>query len=289
MMAQYEQDFGDGSKAPETGRGAAGAGGSARTATAAAGSGAAYALDYDEEREGGVMGYLHRLFGAREEAIIGLVALLFAAGIAGLVLKDAYVARFKDKSGVQRITALKWNERTLVFPIEGFDTAGRRALFDVVVLTKNYGWVLGSTTELERDGEKLNAKAIEEEVLAPQLREGLGRARELIAVGVASQEGELEREIQRGGLRATRIAQWVRGALGEKVPMWTLNLGRYLDPCTNCEDAETSWQRPFVVIAVGETEAGVNIGEALRNAMSDKENLPSPDRYSTFAMSKFTK
>ena len=71
--------------------------------------------------------------------------------------------------------------------------------------------------------------------------------------------------------------------------MWTLNLGRYLDPCTDCEDAETSWQRPFVVIAVRDTDEGVNLSEALRSAMSDKENLPSPDRYSTFAMSKYVK
>lgn len=278
-MVSYEKDFGDASKAPDTRR---------ATVAGAAQAAATTAID-EEERESGAMGFLHRLFGAREEAIIGLIALVFATFVTGLVLKDAYFARFKDKSGVQRITAKKWNDRTLVFPIEGTDKAGRRALFDVVVLTKNYGWVLGSTSELERGDQKLNARDIEDEVLAPQLREGLGSARELIAVGVASQEGELDREIQRGGLRAARIASWVRGALGEKIPMWTLNLGRYLDPCTDCEDAETSWQRPFVVIAVRQTDDGVNIAEALRNAMSDKENLPSPDRYSTFAMAKFVK
>lgn len=277
-MVEYEKEFGDGVKARDARLG--------QPALATAGSAAAY-FDDEPEREGGILGFLHRLFGAREEAIIGLVSLLFATVITGLVIKDAYFARYKDKSGVQRITALRWNERTLVFPIEGFDKAGNRALFDVVVLTKNYGWVLGSTSELERGDQKLNAKDIEEEVLAPQLREGLGRARELIAVGVASQEGELEREIQRGGLRASQIAKWVRGALGEKIPMWTLNLGRYLDPCTDCEDAETSWQRPFVVIAVREADGGMNIAEALRSAMSDKENLPSPDRYSTFALSKY--
>lgn len=278
-MVQYEQDFGDGSKAPETRR---------ATSTAAAATADAF-HDEEPERERGIMGKLHRLFGAREEAIIGLLTLFFATAVTAVVLKDAYFARYKDKSGVQRIIASKWNERTLVFPIEGLDASGRRALFDVVVLTKNYGWVLGSTSELERDGTTLNARDIEDEVLAPQLRQGLGNARELIAVGVASQEGELQREIQRGGLRAARIAQWVRGAMGERVPMWTLNLGRYLEPCTACEDAETSWQRPFIVIAVRDTDNGVNLTEALRNAMSDKENLPSPDRYSTFVLTKYVK
>lgn len=271
-MAQYENEFGDG-----------------RRTGAAAAAGATQDVLRSGDGDGDDRpGFLTRLFGAREETLIGIAALLFTLAVGGIVLKDAYVAQFKDKSGV-RVLVKKWNERTLVFPIEGWDTSGRRALFDVVVLTKNYGWVLGSTSELERGSDKLDARAIEEEVLAPQLREGLGSARELIAVGVASQEGEIEREIQRGGLRAARIAQWVRGALGESIPMWTLNLGRYLEPCTTCEDAETSWQRPFVVIAVREADSGVAIGEALRNAMSDKENLPSPDRYSTFALARYTK
>jgi len=262
-MVHYEKDFGDEKHA----RGA-------------------LLADAVPQNEGG---FLERLFGSRQETTIGLLALLFTLTIAALVAKDAYISKFKDKSGVVRILPKRWNERTLAFPIEGTDSAGRRALFDVVVLTKNYGWVLGSTTELERGDQRLTPRDIEEEVLAPQLREGLGSARELIGVGVASQEGELEREIQRGGLRASRIAQWVQGALGEKIPMWTLNLGRYVEPCSECEDADTSWQRPFIVIAVRETDQGVNIGEALRSAMSDKENLPSPDRYSTFALSKFVK
>ncbi len=233
--------------------------------------------------------WLTRLFGNQYEALIGALALLLTAGVAGIAIKDAIVSTSKDKSGLQRIVAKKWNERTLVFPIEGIDKAGRRALFDVVVLTKNYGWVRGSTTELERGETRLSAEDIENEVLAPQLREGLGSARELIAVGLASQEGELEREIQRGGLRAARIAEWVHGAVDASIPMWTLNLGRYLEPCTECEDADTSWQRPFIVIAVRQADAGTNTGEALNAAMSDKENLPSPSRYSSYALAKYSK
>lgn len=265
-MVHYEREFGDEKR---------------RSAGPVAAAG--------EETVSGWAGWFNRFFGAGTETIIGALAIAFVATIAGLVIKDAIFSRFKDKSGVQRILAQRWNERTLVFPIEGTDAAGRRALFDVVVLTKNYGWVLGSTTELERGEQRLTPADIESEVLAPQLREGLGSARELIAVGVASQEGELAREVQRGGLRAAQIAKWVHGAVGNKMPMWTLNLGRYLEPCADCETEETSWQRPFVVIAVRAADPGVNLGEALSVAMSDKENLPSPERYSTFALAKYSK
>jgi hypothetical protein len=233
--------------------------------------------------------WLYRLFGARHEALIGTLALLFTAGVTGLVVRDAILSGSKDKSGLRRIIAKKWNERTMAFPIEGTDKSGKGALFDVVVLTKDYGWVKGSTSELERGDTKLSAEDIENEVLAPQLRQGLGSARELIAVGLASVEGNIENETQRGGLRANRIAEWVRSAVDPSIPMSTLNLGRYLEPCTDCETEDTSWQRPFIVIAVKQADAGTNIGEALQNAMSDKENLPSPSRYSAFALSKFAK
>lgn len=230
-----------------------------------------------------------RLFGARYESLIGVLVLLFSLTIAGIVIKDAVQSSAKDKSGLKRIIAQRWNERTLVFPIEGRDSAGRSALFDVVILTKSYGWVKGSTSELERDSVRLNASDIENEVLAPQLRSGLGSARELIAVGLASVEGNIDTEVQRGGLRAARIAQWVRGAVGPSMPMMTLNLGRYLEICSDCETEDTSWQRPFMVIAVKQADAGTDIGEALRDAMSGKANLPSPDLYSTFALARYTK
>ena len=233
--------------------------------------------------------WLPRLFGSRQEAVIGALALAFTAGVGALVINDAIQSSSKDKSGLRRIIAKKWNERTMAFPIDGTDKSGRNALFDVVVLTKDYGWIKGSTTELERGDTKLTAEAIENEVLAPQLREGLGSARELIAVGLASVEGNIENEIQRGGLRANRIAAWVRTAVDPAIPMSTLNLGRYLEPCTDCETDDTSWQRPFIVIAVRQADAGTNIGEALQNAMSNTQNLPSPARYSTFALARYGK
>jgi hypothetical protein len=240
--------------------------------------------EYQEEnRSGG------SFFGVGSQTIIGALILLFTAGVFGNVAWDAYISNNKDKTGARRILAKRWNERTLVFPIEGADRAGRRALFDVVVLTKNYGWVRGSTTELEKDDQRLSPQEIQDEVLAPQLREGLGTARGLIAVGLASQEGEVEREEQRGGMRAIRTAQWVQEALGERIPMWTLNLGRYVDPCTDCEDSDTSWQRPFIVIAVRQADEGTHISEALADAMSDTTNLPAPSRYSAFAFTKFTR
>ncbi|MFT3730057.1 MAG: hypothetical protein QM780_01345 [Hyphomicrobium sp.] len=225
--------------------------------------------------------------GSTFDWILGALILLFTTGVFASVAWDAYLANDKDKTGVRRIIAKRWNDRTLVFPIEGTDRQGRRAVFDVVVLTKNYGWVRGSTTELAKDDRRLSADEIQDEVLAPQLRQGLGSALGLIAVGLASQEGDVAREEQRGAERSVRTARWVQSALGDRIPMWTLNLGRYVDPCADCEDTDTSWQRPFIVIAVRQADEGAHISEALADAMSGTTNLPAPSRYSAFAFAKF--
>ena len=171
-------------------------------------------------------GWRGSLFGGSMQTAIGVLVLLFTIGVFGFVIRDAIVSSSKDKTSAKRIIATRWNERTLVFPIEGVDKSNRHVVFDVVVLTKDYGWVRGSTTELEKGERRLSPDEIQNEVLAPQLRKGLGTARALIAVGLASQEGDVSREEQRGGLRAIRTAELVRGAVGSSIPMWTLNLGR---------------------------------------------------------------
>ena len=87
--------------------------------------------------------------------------------------------------------------------------------------------------------------------------------------------------------RAKQAATLIAGAVDTATPIWTLNLGQYRDPCANCETGGTSWQRPFIVIAVKETEPGTDVGEALADAMTGKEKLPSPSSYSVFALNRF--
>ena len=80
-----------------------------------------------EYQEDARSGWLASFFGGRGQAVLGTLLMLFTVGVFGVVARDAYISNFKDKSGVKRIIAKRWNERTLVFPIEGTDRAGRRA------------------------------------------------------------------------------------------------------------------------------------------------------------------
>lgn len=177
-------------------------------------------------------------------------------------------------------------EKATMIEITGFDKAGRRGLFEVVVLNKDYMWVHASSDQLERQGKKIPAAAVAEAVLDEDARISLAEAREIVAVGTASQEGQAEAELERARKRAERTAQIAGGPAPEWVPVYTLNLGQYREPCAACETTGTSWQRPFIFISVKSLEDGTVLKEALADAMSGKDYLPSPQSYSAFELTK---
>jgi len=217
----------------------------------------------------------------------GVTAASVVAAGSSMIVYDAVDHQIRAKATPPPVVMTRWDDNSVVFPITGFDKAGRKASFNVLLLTKEYSWSRGSTNELVKSGRTLSPAEVLTEVFSNRVRDGLKSARELIAVGIASQEGNPETELQRAGLRARQTAEWTRAALGPEVRMLTLNLGQYRVACTACETGDTTWQRPFVLIAIREEQDGVVIAEALANAMTDRVNVPSPESYSAFRMDRF--
>jgi hypothetical protein len=182
---------------------------------------------------------------------------------------------------------IRQTRNSTVFTIEGKDQAGRRGTFDVVVLNKSFLWVRGSAYQLEKDGKTIAGSDLAAAVLDDEVRTALADAAAVIAVGAASQEGSAVEEQARAERRARTAAALVGNAVTANVPVWTLNLGQYREQCTDCETGGTSWQRPFIVIAVKSLEPDTDMGEALADAMSGKERLPSPKNYSAFGLTRF--
>ena len=180
---------------------------------------------------------------------------------------------------------VRQTQATLIFAIEGYDSAGRRGTFDVVVAKKQFLWVRGSSDNLEKDGRVISGAELARDVLDQQVRDGLQNAREIVAVGTASQEGDPTEEKARAGRRAAKTAAIVKEAVDPGTPISTLNLGQYRLSCATCEaGSATDWQRPFMVIAVKQLEEGTILSEALADAMTDKDGLPSPASYSAFEL-----
>jgi hypothetical protein len=218
------------------------------------------------------------------------VAATTAAVVVHNAVVDPYVAPFVQTESVPLAAAtpepVRQTSGTLIFAIEGRDRAGRRATFDVVVAKKQFLWVRGSSDQLEKDGRVISGAELESDVLDGEVRNALANAREIIAVGTASQEGNPAEERERAGRRAKTTAGLVAAAVDSAIPVSSLNLGQYRERCATCEKGGTDWQRPFMVIAVKELEQGTVVGEALADAMTGKDKLPSPASYSAFELTR---
>ncbi|MDZ4790798.1 MAG: hypothetical protein SGJ17_06235 [Hyphomicrobiales bacterium] len=182
------------------------------------------------------------------------------------------------------VTTQRWGE-AVVFPINGVDAGGRRAAFDVAVLPKEYTWARKDDKHLARDGRTL-ADAEVQALFSDDFRTGIGRSADVIGVGVASQEGDVVEESGRAARRALTAGGWLATARGEGALVWQLNLGQYKGTCASADKGDTSWQRPVIMVGVREKDEGVNLGEALGDAMTGKSNLPSRDCYSNFTMER---
>ncbi|WBT38173.1 MULTISPECIES: hypothetical protein [Hyphomicrobium] len=222
-------------------------------------------------------------------AALGSTAVLTtAAVVVHNVVVDPYAEPYvpTEIAPLSAAEPMRQTKGTLIFEIEGRDKAGRRGTFDVVVAKKQFLWVRGSAEDLERDGRVISGAEIAGDVLDQEVRDGLASAREIVAVGTASQEGNPVEEKKRAARRATRTAELVSGAIDASIPISSLNLGQYRERCVSCDADGTNWQRPFMVIAVKELEEGTVVAEALADAMTGKERLPSPASYSAFELTK---
>lgn len=230
--------------------------------------------------------WLRWLFASGGENAGKLLAASVIAGTTAWTATDTIESRSRSKFLNPVINAESLSPATRAFVIEGSDQAGRRAEFDLIVANSQYTWERGSTERLARNEKPLSRAEIDSEVLDDLVRARLKLAKQLIAVGTASQEGDPQEEIVRAGKRAEQAAQWIAPFADENTPIWTLNLGQYRDPCEACDTDATNWQRPFIVVAVRRASWGVDLGEALAAALASTSNLPSVDRYSAYAMSR---
>jgi hypothetical protein len=233
------------------------------------------------------IGWMRWLFSRGGEMAGRLLAASVILGTTGWIVWDAYDARLRAKFLRPVISAERLSPVTHAYVIQGLDSQGRRADFDLIVADKTFTWEHGSTDKLTRNDHPLTADEVQSVILDSLVRARLKSAQHLIAVGTASEEGDPTQEKHRAGRRAERTAQWLASVADEKTPVWTLNLGQYQQPCDTCDTNETSWQRPFLIIAVQRAAWGTDISEALADALASASNLPSPERYSTFALARF--
>jgi hypothetical protein len=187
-----------------------------------------------------------------------------------------------------KVETQRWGSST-IFPIEGKDSAGRRAAFDVAVLPKELSWVSKSSTQLSHGSEVIPDDQLTTRLFSQELRDGLAQSKHVIAIGLASQEGQVEEETVRAASRARTAAGWLANAIGAEAGIWLLNLGQFKRAgCkAQTETTDTSWQRPVILVGVRSQDEGTELSQAFADAINGKSNLPSRDCYSSFELTRF--
>jgi hypothetical protein len=152
--------------------------------------------------------------------------------------------------------------------LSGEDTSGRRADFRFYVLNERYAWALGSAQRIEDRGLAANFNTL---MGTSEFKERLCTADAVLGVGAASYEGETATNHKLAGARSKVIAQQAKAVADTcsagGPTAYTVNLGEHVEN----ESSNTADQRKVVVILVRNSEEGVNVTEALKNAVGDAE------------------
>ena len=177
-------------------------------------------------------------------------------------------------------------ENAFFFRIDGKDSQGQPATFDFIMLTNEFTWVKGSTSQVISGDKVIPEAEAAERVLTQQVRDSLASASDLIAVGLASSEGERTQEEARALDRAKTVSRWMSKVSKPEIALWTLTLGQYDKACKEQEDTDSSFERPVIFAGVRSKADGANLQEALADAISGHDNLPSRGCYSRFDLEK---
>ena len=177
-------------------------------------------------------------------------------------------------------------ENAFFFRIDGKDSQGQPATFDFIMLTNEFTWVKGSTSQVISGDKVIPEAEAAERVLTQQVRDSLASASNLIAVGLASSEGERTQEEARALDRAKTVSRWMSKVSKPEIVLWTLTLGQYDKACKELEDTDSSFERPVIFAGVRYKADGANLQEALADAISGHDNLPSRGCYSRFDLEK---
>jgi hypothetical protein len=159
--------------------------------------------------------------------------------------------------------------------VTGEDEKGRRAAFDIVMVTQ---------------GISFTYKQVEPNMPASEMRRSIAahfaNATDIIATGTASSQGSRRTEEERAAQRAKKLGEFAADA-APTANVWQLNLGQNLVKCRDCGADATANQRPALLIGVAFREGpDVDLKQALKMAFTRRPDLPNLSEFSLFEFSR---
>ncbi|MEM1105095.1 MAG: hypothetical protein AAGH87_01800 [Pseudomonadota bacterium] len=163
-----------------------------------------------------------------------------------------------------------WGESA---PFSGADADGRSAEFRLYVLSDEYAWRLGSSTDVLDGGQVVELSSV---LATPQFQSRFCAAKAAFSVGAASHEGPTAGNHRLARARAATVIERLQANRGAcppgQVPIFfAVTLGEHQNemacpagaPCSD----DTSPQRRVVLVAAETATLGVDLQQALRAAI----------------------
>lgn len=175
--------------------------------------------------------------------------------------------------------------------VEGRDSQGKSAEFNIAVLSVEYKWLLGSNFQVQSNDKVISLDLLKLNLEQDGIQNIMDNPSEIIAVGTASCEGKIAIE-QRRALERSRRIQLLARKLFSNAPnikgYRLLNLGQFRrNDCQPNQDA-TAYQRSIMIIGVRNQSPGVILDEALRDRLEKKPFADFKlDDYSLGSVEKF--
>lgn len=170
------------------------------------------------------------------------------------------------------------------------DNKGLKATLQVLVISADYSWQLGSVSDVERKG---MTSSLSDHLRHPGILRQLESAEKIILVGAASSENADRNPLQeeaRSETRAENLQLLVKENVVANNQIYTLNLGYYVKETSkqNKNTLTSEDQRKVVIIAVFDAEDGLDLEQALKNALAETPTFPFEiSDYSHWSLKRF--
>jgi hypothetical protein len=180
------------------------------------------------------------------------------------------------------VAPIKIDTGLTLFEVTGEDKQGRRAAFDIIMISEGLSWQYGQTAVVQ------GVQQVSASDLRSFFKRRFASASDVIASGTASSEGDRKTEEVRARNRGAKLAQMAAESAAPETKLWVLNLGQYLQPCKGCTKEQTAIERPvFITGVIYKESPDVNLSEALHMALGRRSELPKPEQYSLFELFRF--
>ncbi len=160
------------------------------------------------------------------------------------------------------------------FPyVEGKDSQGKTAEFNVAVLSREYKWELGSSSQVNYNSRLIPVESLQSNLTEEGIQKIMNNPSEIISVGTASCEGTPATEEARAFSRAEQIqllGKKLFRDVGSVKNYRLLNLGQFRGENCQANKDQTAYQRSIIIIGVGKQTDGVILDEALRSRLEAK-------------------